>query len=230
MADDEEIARALEATGNFRVLRRIRPTLSLCEPPTGERTFVGVVLDVETTGLDTANAEVIELGMIKFEYGRDGTVYRVTGTFSRLRQPSTPIPPEITRLTGISDADVEGRSISVEDIQAFVAGAGIVIAHNAKFDRPICERQWPLFREMNWACSMEQIPWRDEALDAQKLGYILKQYGLFHTEGSRRERLAYISRREDDLTSCCPPFAGLSQSADGDLHKSQADCALVPHG
>ncbi|HEV2604060.1 MAG TPA: 3'-5' exonuclease [Microvirga sp.] len=178
---DEEIARALEATGNFRVLRRIRPTLSFCEPPSGERTFVGVVLDVETTGLDTATAEVIELGMIKFEYGRDGTVFRVTGTFSQLRQPSAPIPPEITRLTGISDADVQGRLIAVEDIEAFVAGAGIVIAHNAKFDLPICERHWPLFQEMNWACSMEQIPWRDEALDAQKLGYILSQYGLFHT-------------------------------------------------
>ena len=182
MADeDEEIARALEATGNFRVLRRIRPTLSFREPPASERTFVGVVLDVETTGLDTANAEVIELGMIKFEYGRDGTVFRVIGTFSQLRQPSAPIPPEITRLTGISDADVQGRSIAVEDIEAFVAGAGIVIAHNAKFARPICERHWPLFREMNWACSMEQIPWRDEALDAQKLGYILNQCDLFHT-------------------------------------------------
>jgi DNA polymerase-3 subunit epsilon len=27
----------------------------------------------------------------------------------------------------------------------------------------------------------EQIPWQDEAMDAQKLGYILNQYGLFHT-------------------------------------------------
>jgi DNA polymerase-3 subunit epsilon len=178
--EDEEIACALEATGNFRVLRRIRPTLSFGEPATGERTFVGVVLDVETTGLDTTAAEVIELGMIKFEYGRDGTVYRVIGTFNQLRQPSISIPPEITRLTGITDADVQGRTIAVEDIEAFVADAGVVIAHNAKFDRPVCERHWPIFREKNWACSVEQIPWREEALDAQKLGYILNQYGLFH--------------------------------------------------
>jgi DNA polymerase-3 subunit epsilon len=62
-----------------------------------------------------------------------------------------------------------------------VADARIVIAHNAKFDRPICERHWPVLREKNWACSLEQIPWRVEAMDAQKLGYILNQYGLFHT-------------------------------------------------
>jgi DNA polymerase-3 subunit epsilon len=178
--DYEEMARALEASGHFRVLRKVQPKVSFHEPREGNA-FVGIILDTETTGLDPRAAEVIELGMIKFEYGRDGTVYRTTGMFNQLRQPSTAIPEEVTRLTGISDQDVEGRAIATADVEEFVSDARIVIAHNAKFDRPICERHWPVFKDKNWACSLEQIPWRDEQLDAQKLGYILNQYGLYHT-------------------------------------------------
>jgi DNA polymerase-3 subunit epsilon len=102
----------------LRVLRRIQPTISFRERPEG-KAFVGVVLDTETTGIDVTSDEVIELGMIKFEYGRDGSVYRVIGTFNHLRQPSIPIPAEVTPADRITDADVQGRSIAVEDIEAF---------------------------------------------------------------------------------------------------------------
>ncbi|KZC01953.1 DNA polymerase III PolC-type [Methylobacterium radiotolerans] len=175
----DSIAAVLESTGNYRVLRRLEP-FDGCVEPADEPTFIGLVLDVETTGLDFASDEVIELGMLKFEYGASGRIYRVLDTFNQLHQPSRPIPPEISRLTGITDADVERHRIDDKTVHAIAADAAVVIAHNASFDRQMCEARWPVFREKNWACSLNQIPWRAEGHEGTKLGYLLADFGFFH--------------------------------------------------
>lgn len=105
--DYEEIAAALEATGDYRTFSG-RSSLvcamrRMTAPPRRS-----VILDVETTGLDPANAEVIELGMVKFEFAADGRIFGVLDTFDELRQLEQPIPPEITNLTGLTDAAVAG--------------------------------------------------------------------------------------------------------------------------
>jgi DNA polymerase-3 subunit epsilon len=151
----------------------------LLRPP-DEPTFIGLVLDVETTGIDFASDEVIELGMLKFEYGASGRIYRVLDTFNQLHQPTRPIPPEISRLTGITDADVAGHRIDDAAVQDMAADAAVVIAHNASFDRQMCEPRWPVFRDKNWACSLHQIPWRAEGHEGLKLGYLLSDLGFFH--------------------------------------------------
>lgn len=155
----DSIAAVPESTGNYRVLRRLEP-FDGCLEPADEPTIIGLVLDVETTGIDFASNEVIELGMLKFEYGPSGRIYRVLDTFNQLHQPSRPIPPEISRLTGITDDDVEGHRIDDKTVDAIAADAAVVIAHNASFDQQMCEPRWPVFREENWACSLNQIPWR----------------------------------------------------------------------
>jgi DNA polymerase-3 subunit epsilon len=175
----DTIAAELEATGRYRVLRRLGPWTGHCGAP-NEPTFRGLIVDVETTGTDLPQDEVIELGMLKFEYGARGRIYRVIGTFSQLHQPSTPIPPMVTRLTGISDGDVAGRQIDDAAVQAFAADAAMVIAHYASFDRPMCERRWPTFAQKDWACSCTQIPWYGEGHEGTKLGYLLMDHGYFH--------------------------------------------------
>lgn len=175
----DSIASVLEGTGEYRVLRRVQPFVACADPPS-EPTFIGLILDTETTGIDHARDEVIELGMIKFEYGASGRVYRVLETLNQLHEPSKPIPPEVTRLTGITDADVAGQRIDDAAVHAMAADAAVVIAHNASFDRQMCEGRWPIFAEKNWACSCHQVPWRDEGHEGMKLGYLLNDYGLFH--------------------------------------------------
>jgi DNA polymerase-3 subunit epsilon len=175
----DSIAAVLESTGNYRVPRRLEPLVD-CSEPADEPTFIGLVLDVETTGIDFASDEVIELGMLKFEYGASGRIYRVLGTFNQLHQPTRPIPPEISRLTGITDADVAGQRIDAAAVQAMAADVAVVIAHNASFDRQMCEPRWPVFRDKNWACSLNQIPWRAEGHEGMKLGYLLSDLGFFH--------------------------------------------------
>lgn len=177
--DYEAAAAALEATGNYRVLRRLKPRLRYADDDSNEKK-IGIILDVETTGLDPAKDEVIELGMVKFEFAPDGRIFGVLGTFDEMRQPSDPIPPEITLLTGISDADVAGKSINADQVAVFTADASVVIAHNAAFDRKFCERAWPLFERKAWACSVSQVDWRAEGYDGSRLGYLLAGCGLFH--------------------------------------------------
>ena len=174
----EDIARLLEQSPDFRVLRRLQPhdvfSQSHCE-----QALVGIVLDTETTGLDLDNAEVIELAMLKFHYTPAGEVLRVIGKFDELRQPAHPIPPEITALTGITDEMVSGRSIDPVAVEAFVAGAAIVIAHNARFDRPIAQKAWSVFKTLDWGCSLDEIPWRENGFEGTKLAYLLMGAGLF---------------------------------------------------
>jgi DNA polymerase III epsilon subunit-like protein len=75
--DLSQIARALEKCGDYRVLRRLVPRDVMTPVPVDEQIKIGVLLDVETTGLDAKTDEVIELGMFKFAYCPDGRVAHV---------------------------------------------------------------------------------------------------------------------------------------------------------
>jgi hypothetical protein len=57
---------------------------------------------------DPGADEVIELGMLKFEYGQDGHITRMLDTFNCLQQPKKPIPAHITAITGITNEEVAG--------------------------------------------------------------------------------------------------------------------------
>jgi DNA polymerase-3 subunit epsilon len=169
----------VEADSQFRVLKRlpfppVPPTETLIER------LVGVVVDVETTGLDQDIHEVIELGMIAFEFdrlGRIGTDFKVYRGFN---EPSQPIPQEITRLTGITDEHVRGHHIDAAGVAAFTDGAAIVIAHNAAFDRPFVEALSPPFTAMAWACTATEIEWRAEGVNGSRLEYVAMAFGAFY--------------------------------------------------
>jgi hypothetical protein len=62
-----------------------------------------------------------------------------------LNEPSEPIRPEVTALTGITDEMVAMHRISDDDVTAFVDEAAIVIAQNSRFDRRFAEGYWPVF-------------------------------------------------------------------------------------
>jgi DNA polymerase III subunit epsilon len=182
--DLEAMARQLEQSEDYRILRRLKPQQRFSDRQFNQP-LLAIALDTETNGLDKT-AEVIELGMVKFSYSRDGHVLRVLDAFDQLQAPSVPIPPEVERLTGISNAMVAGCVIDADAVSAFVEGAALVVAHNAGFDRPLCERFWPKFRATPWACSMREIPWRAQGFESARLGDLLASQGLFHA-GHRAE-------------------------------------------
>jgi DNA polymerase-3 subunit epsilon len=184
MSDDKDLtamAQALEQSGNYRVLRRLVPRQVYAPVEPTRKTKLGVLIDVETTGLDTKTAEVIELGMVKFSYSADGQIAHVIDSFGALNDPSIPIPVEVTALTHITNEMVAGHRIDPAAVSAFVADANIVIAHNASFDRKFAERYWPEFEHKPWGCSATEIDWRAHGYEGSRLAYLLMGAGLFHT-------------------------------------------------
>ncbi|MEH2566760.1 3'-5' exonuclease [Bradyrhizobium sp. AZCC 2289] len=172
------MAQTLEESGEYRVLRRLAFRQRFSTPT--ELTKVGILLDVETTGLDTASDEVVELGMVKFSYHPDGTVAAVLDRFSSLNEPIKTIPEEAIKLHGITNEMAAGHKIDGDSVTAFASDAAIIIAHNAAFDRKFAERYWPIFATKPWACSVSQIEWRAHGFEGSRLGYLLNGIGLFH--------------------------------------------------
>ena len=175
-----EMAEALSRSPDYRVLQRLAPRLP--SPVVGgPETKVGILLDTETTGLDHASDEIIELGMVKFGFLPDGRIVGVQKSFTAFHEPFAPIPPHITALTGITDKMVAGHCIDGAAVEAFVEDAAIVIAHNSGFDRKFAERFWPVFERRAWGCSATEIDWRSHGFAGAQLGYLLNGAGYFHS-------------------------------------------------
>lgn len=175
----ESMARALNASGRYRVLRRLEPR-PLIEQPDGSETRLGLFVDVETTGLDPANDEIIELAMVPFTYGLDGRIFGVGEAFQQFHEPAKPIPEAITALTGITDEMVAGKVLDPAAVAAFASEAALVVAHNAAFDRRFVERLSEVFVAKPWACSMSDIDWESEGFEGTKLAYLAMGAGFFY--------------------------------------------------
>ncbi|WP_425406856.1 3'-5' exonuclease [Hwanghaeella sp.] len=216
MIDNNAAAALLDADPDFRVLRRLEVSLIPVSPP-GEMTRRAVFLDTETTGTDVLQDQVIELAMVAFDYDpASGAVHKVyeEEAFNRFRDPGRPIPPEATRVNNITDDMVAGQTISDEEVEAFLEGVGLVIAHSASFDRPMVEKTWPVFQGLNWACSIEDLGWKERGFASNSLEYLVMKQGYFF-EGHRAkiDCLAGIAVLAATLPTGEKVLAGLLDSA-----------------
>lgn len=147
--------------------------------------LVAAIVDIETTGTDPDREKIIELGVCLFEYSRhNGRIYKVLGSWEWFEDPSFLIPPEITRLTGITDGMVAGQSIDDGAVNDLLGRVVLVIAHNAAFDRRFLERRLPAFATKHWACSRSDINWKAEGIRSSALEFVAHSLGFFH-EGHR---------------------------------------------
>lgn len=176
--DTEALKRQLEATGDYRVLRRLTEVAEFNSPNDAPK-HVAVFLDTETTGFDPGRDKIIELAMVAFEYDLQGNIYRVLRTSSQLEDPGAPLPAEIVNLTGLTDEDVAGQHISDVEVDDFLSGVRLVIAHNAAFDRPFVERRLPRFAELPWACSIADVGWRQLGFSSSSMEYLAFKHGFF---------------------------------------------------
>jgi DNA polymerase-3 subunit epsilon len=172
----ESAAAQMEATGDYKILRRLTPPQPYaCTGPSCKQ---AVFLDVETTGLDDDD-EIIELAMIPFQYTLDGAICGIGQVFDQFNEPTRPISEEITRLTGITPTMVKGHAIDKGKVRSILSGTDLIIAHNANFDRPKCEVLLEEFEAKPWACSLNDIDWRSEGHESAKLSYLAMEYGFF---------------------------------------------------
>ncbi len=109
-----------------------------------------VVVDLETTGWLSEAAGITEIGAIRLGPGRLPT------EFSALVNPGAPIPPDISALTGITDAMVSQAPPIELVLPRFLnfAAESVIAAHNAPFDIGF----------LTTACQRCGIPWPASAV------------------------------------------------------------------
>lgn len=167
---------------DVRVLRRLEVRQGFTGEGDDVDASICVVVDVETTGLDHERDAIIQLALRRFRFNGDGVITRIDRPFSWLEDPGRPIPPKMTRLTGISDADVAGRRMPDQDVLWALTHSSIIVAHNAAFDRKWIERRFPDAKGLGWACSMADVDWERYGFDGRKLGFLGVQLGFFFDE------------------------------------------------
>ncbi|MDW3218551.1 MAG: DEDD exonuclease domain-containing protein [Acidimicrobiales bacterium] len=90
-----------------------------------------VVIDLETTGGSAKNCAITEVGAVKLKGGE------CLGTYQTLVDPGCAIPPEITMITGITEAMVM-RAPRIEAVMPslleFVGTGTVIVGHNIRFD------------------------------------------------------------------------------------------------
>ena len=91
------MAEALGRSSDYRVLPRLVPR-PRSMGVSGHEMRIGILLDTETTGLDHRKDEVIELGMVKFDYTPDGRIIDVRDTFSAFMSRPSRSRPRSRRL------------------------------------------------------------------------------------------------------------------------------------
>jgi DNA polymerase III subunit epsilon len=177
----EQCALELESHPDYRVLRRLPQREVFDTDLAGSSLVRGIVLDTETTGLSSETDRVIELGMLLFDFDPvTGRIHKVLRSLDQLEDPGMPIPPASTQVHHITDDMVKGQRIDDAEVEQMLQGVSVVIAHNAAFDRPFVEQRWPLFEQVQWACSLRDIDWSAEGFGSAKLEYLMYTQGMFY--------------------------------------------------
>jgi len=102
-----------------------------------------VVCDLETTGLDPATDEIIEVGLVRVVGGT------LDDTYHTLVRPSFSVPQRVQALTGLSDADLARQPAWFEvkdEVQAFIAG-DVLVGQHVGFDTAFLRRSGVRVRE-----------------------------------------------------------------------------------
>jgi DNA polymerase-3 subunit epsilon len=176
----EEMADQLTAHPDYKVKRRLVPILNF-GPATGGPTKRVLILDTETTGLDSRSENIIELAMLAVDLDlQTGQLVGEVEVYEDFEDPGRPIPPEITKLTGITSKDVQGQKLDEAKIKDMVERADLIVAHNAGFDRPFVENRLEVFEHKAWACSFAGIDWKAQGLGSAKLEFLCSELGWFY--------------------------------------------------
>jgi DNA polymerase-3 subunit epsilon len=176
----EEMADQLTAHPDYKVKRRLVPILNF-GPATGGPTKRVLILDTETTGLDSRSENIIELAMLAVDLDlQTGQLVGEVEVYEDFEDPGRPIPLEITKLTGITSKDVQGQKLDEAKIKDMVERADLIVAHNAGFDRPFVENRLEVFEHKAWACSFAGIDWKAQGLGSAKLEFLCSELGWFY--------------------------------------------------
>ena len=135
-------------------------------------------IDVETTGLDPDEDEIIELGMVLWDWEYKKPIK----IFNELVDGEKNIPEDIQKLTGITGAMRGIFGWSTESIKSvlhsFMSFNPILMAYNAKFDSGFINKLISL-PHPHWLCAMEDVDYPDH-FQSKKLSYLAADHGFIN--------------------------------------------------
>lgn len=141
-----------------------------------------VILDTETTGLNPTIDEIIELAFVVVTYNPNGyQLVSLDTMFDKFEEPGKPLTENTTRLTGITQEMVNGKKLSIDDIETYLPSEYTIVAHNAGFDRKFVDKRFPDLAKKPWADSLTEIPWVNKGFSKTSLEMIMYQLGFFYT-------------------------------------------------
>jgi DNA polymerase III subunit epsilon len=151
---------------------------------------VGLVLDVETTGLSPNADEVIELALKLFTFNEHtGEVLEILDEDSFLREPMSSSArrnyDQAYEVHGIPFDAVEGKSFYDVKVKTYFNRADATFAHNASFDRSFLFRMYPEVNELKWFCTMRGVAWKDYGQYNSKLLTLLKSHFITDHQSHR---------------------------------------------
>jgi DNA polymerase III subunit epsilon len=180
----------------------------------------GAVVDCETTGLDARTDRIIEVAVRLFRYDRRTSEIVAAGEqYAAFEDPGTPIPANIVELTGITDEQVRGKHVDKAKVRAMLGPAHLIVAHNARFDRPRLEAflgSDASSAERVWACSATDVDWTgSKGFPSGKLEILSLYHGFFvdaHRAAADVDALLHLLMQRDHKTGI-PYFRELRVNA-----------------
>ncbi len=146
---------------------------------------IGLIVDLETTGVDSEKDEIIEIGIIEFMI-ESGKSPIITNMYSALEDPGFPLSSEIKSITGLDDSLLKNQKINWDYVREFFTRSSVAIAHNMDFDRSFLVQRTELVDlGIHWACSMKHIDWEGHGFKTRALNYLAADHGFVNSFAHR---------------------------------------------
>ena len=181
-------------------------------------------LDLETTGLNKQQDQIIEIALkIVSANKKSGEIVEITNVYESFNDPGIPISDEASLVNGITNDMVAGKSIDWHNVGLLFETSDLIVAHNASFDRAFMDKSLPLSQEKLWACTMNDIDWLNRGFTSSKQELLCIWHGFYYdSHRAMNDVDALIHLITSDFYNGNKPILELMENAANPYYKISA--------
>lgn len=178
----------LESSGRYRVFEVLHDLSTQTGAPELDNRpphcIMAMLVDFETTGMNAKEGDAFEIGYLPIFLNEENGAIVALGRGKRfIQDPGYPIDPGRLLFCGRTEDEITGKNWPVEEITQDLASADFIVAHSARFDRQFADKHFPGAADKPWACSLEDVAWKEAGLESTKLEYLSFRIGSFVYDG-----------------------------------------------